>query len=261
MKMMDAKAFIDNPKGFGAQKLAQYFLDSAFSKLQSELGDQEAAFWRKYPDVKEFHRKDVGSGQTLDSLKAAYADAIKGLQTPKARHDLTIAFVILGLPDNAPQSEIDKRIEVINAMLANQPGIGPYVQRYNQAQEYYLVALQAVWRDITSRVGMFDQLPKDYFDQIRRRGDVLVDTSKILDEFADKLALLSAFPGVDEALWLVNGVAEGVGGLGGELQLFAAEAGRQEEFYKLELNRLKQEIDRINSLHGAFDMIYRRSSP
>jgi hypothetical protein len=134
------------------------------------------------------------------------------------------------------------------------------VQHYNEAQEYYLVALQAVWRDITSRVGMFDQLPKDYFDQIRRRGDVLLDTSKILAEFADKLALIP-LPGVDEALWLVNGVAEGVAGLGGELQIFAAEAGDQKRLYQDELIRLSAEIEHISNLHGAFDVIYSRSSP
>jgi len=261
MRIMDAKALIDDPKGFGAQKLANYFLNSAFTKLALELAEQEAAFWTKYPDAASLSRKDVGFGQTLDSLKGAYRDAIKGLQTPKARRDLTVAFVMLGLPPSAPQSEIDKRLDVINAMLANEPDIGPYVQRYNEVQRNYFIALGAVWADISWRVAMLDELPKEYFDQIRRRGDVLVDTSKILDEFAEKLALLSALPGVDDALWLVNSVAEGVAGLGGELQIFAADAGQKKRVYKIELDRLAQEIEHISNLHGAFDVIYGRSAP
>jgi len=31
--------------------------------------------------------------------------------------------------------------------------------------------------------------------------------------------------------------------------------------YQIELDRLSAEIDHINNLHGAFDVIYGRSSP
>jgi len=261
MHLMDAKALVEHPQGFAAQKLANYFLDSAFTKLARQLAQQEAAFWNKYPDVRHFHQIDVGSGQTLDSLKAAYADATRDLQKPGARQVLTTAFVMLGLPENAPQSEINKRIAVINAMLAQQPGIGPYVQRYNEAQKYYMIALQAVWADVTFHVAMLDELPKGSFDQIRRRGDLLIDTAKILDELAEKVALLSALPGGDAAWWLVNTVAEGVRGLGEGLQGFASQAGDQRRLYQIELDRLSAEIDHINNLHGAFDVIYGRSSP
>jgi hypothetical protein len=261
MHLMDAKALVDDPKGFAAQKLANYFLDSAFSKLKSQLAEQEAAFWNKYPDLRHFHQIDVGSGQTLDSLNAAYADEIKGLQTPKARHDLTTAFVMLGLPENAPQSEIDKRIKVINAMLANQPDIGPYVQRYNEAQRAYLIALGTVWTGISLTMATLEQLPTDYFDQIRRRGDLLINTAKILDELAKKVAWLSALPGGDAACFLVNKVAEGVRDLGEGLQDFESSAGQRKGEYQRELDRLSKEIGHINNLHGAFDVIYRRSSP
>ena len=232
MHLMDAKALVEHPQGFAAQKLANYFLDSAFTKLARQLAQQEAAFWNKYPDVRHFHQIDVGSGQTLDSLKAAYADATRDLQKPGARQVLTTAFVMLGLPENAPQSEINKRIAVINAMLAQQPGIGPYAQRYDEAQKYYMIALQAVWADVTFHVAMLDELPKGSFDQIRRRGDLLIDTAKILDELAEKVALLSALPGGDAAWWLVNTVAEGVRGLGEGLQGFASQAGDQRRLYQ-----------------------------
>ena len=73
--------------------------------------------------------------------------------------------------------------------------------------------------------------------------------------------MLSALPGGDAAWWLVNTVAEGVRGLGEGLQGFASQAGDQKRLYQIELDRLSAEIDHINNLHGAFDVIYGRSSP
>jgi hypothetical protein len=72
---------------------------------------------------------------------------------------------------------------------------------------------------------------------------------------------LAALPGGDAAWWLATRVAEGVRGLGEGLLGFAGRAGERKAEYQRELARLSTEIDRINKLHGAFDVIYGRSSP
>jgi len=105
------------------------------------------------------------------------------------------------------------------------------------------------------------ELPVGFADDIRRRGDALHKAAKVIDDFYAQVIPLAALPGGDIALYMLMKLTAGFSGLGDGLYDFAYRAGARQGEYKQEIQWLEAQADRLNSLRGAFDVIYPKSSP
>src|SRR4029077_12244159 len=140
-KIMDAHAFLSNPKRYSAQFIADYMIAGAFGKFARQLAAAEAQFFATYPNVRSFHQQSLGGGTSLDDLEKRYDQAFRNLRLPSARKTLATVFFMLDITDTTPQKEIDRRIQIINEYLAKQPDIGTYVKEYNDAHGKYAFGL------------------------------------------------------------------------------------------------------------------------
>jgi hypothetical protein len=260
-KIMDAHAFLSNPKQYSAQFIADYMIDGAFGKFARQLAAAEAQFFSTYPDVQSFHQQGLGDGTSLDDLEKRYDQAVRNLRLPSARKTLATVFLMLDITDKTPQKEIDRRIQIINAYLAKQPDIGTYVKEYNDAHGKYAFGLTLVRAQMDNLRQQLGELPAGFADDIRRRGDALHKAAKVIDDFYQQIIPLAALPGGDVALYMLMKLSAGFSGLGEGLHNFAYRAGARQGEYKQEIQRLEARADKLNSLRGAFDVIYPKSSP
>ena len=260
-KIMDAHAFLSNPKRYSAQFIADYMIDGAFGKFARQLAAAEAQFFATYPSVRSFHQQSLGGGTSLDDLEKRYDQAFRNLRLPSARKTLATVFFMLDITDTTPQKEIDRRIQIINEYLARQPDIGTYVKEYNDAHGKYAFGLMVARAQIDNLRQQLGELPAGFADDIRRRGDALHKAAKVIDEFYDQVILLAALPGGDIALYMLMKLSAGFSDLGDGLHDFAYRAGARQGEYKQEIQRLEAQADKIASLRGAFDVIYPKSSP
>jgi hypothetical protein len=260
-KIMDAHAFLSNPKQYSAQFIADYMIDGAFGKFARQLAAAEAQFFSTYPDVRSFHQQSLGGRTSLDDLKKHYDQAVRNLRLPSARKTLVTVFLMLDITDKTPQKEIDRRIQIINEYLAKQPDIGRYVKEYNDAHGKYAFGLTVVRAQLDNLRQQLGELPAGFADDIRRRGDALHKAAKVIDDFYDQVIPLAALPGGDIALYMLMKLSDGFSGLGDGLYDFAYRAGARQGEYKQEIQRLEAQADKLNILRGAFDVIYPKSSP
>jgi len=260
-KIMDAHAFLSNPKQYSAQFIADYMIDGAFGKFARQLAAAEAQFFSTYPDVRSFHQQSLGGGTSLDDLEKHYDQAFRNLRLPSARKTLATVFFMLDITDKTPQKEIDRRIQIINEYLAKQPDIGTYVKGYNDAYGKYAFGLMVVRAQMDNLRQQLGELPAGFADDIRRRGDALHKAAKVIDDFYRQLILLTALPGGDVALYMLMKLSAGFSSLGDGLYDFAYWAGARQDEYRQEIQRLEAQADKLNSLRGAFDVIYPKSSP
>lgn len=257
-KLLDAQAFLQNPKQFSAQYIAGYMVNGAFGKLSRQLAAAEARFFSTYPDVPRFHEMPLGNGMTLNALQRRYDETARNLRLPSARKTLITVFMMLNVTENTPKAEIDLRIGMINQYLASQPQIGKYIKEYNEAKVNYAFGLAMIRSKIDNLYHMLEELPAGFADDIRRRGDALYDAAKILEKFYNEVYLLSALPGGSTALYLLMTLSEGFAGLGAGLHQFPYRAGARKAEYKREILRLETQADHLSRLRGAFDVIYPR---
>jgi Domain of unknown function (DUF4157) len=260
-KIMDAHAFLSNPKRYSAQFIADYMIDGAFGKFARQLAAAEAQFFETYPNVRSFHQQSLGGGTSLDDLEKRYDQAFRNLRLPSARKTLATVFFMLDITDTTPRKEIDRRIQIINEYLAKQPDIGTYVKEYNDAHGKYAFGLMVVRAQMDNLRQQLGELPAGFADDIRRRGDALHKAAKVIDDFYDQVILLAGLPGGDVALYMLMKLSAGFSGLGDGLYDFAYRAGARQGEYKQEIQRLEAQADKLNSLRGAFDVIYPKSSP
>ena len=261
-KIMDAHAFLSNPKQYSAQFIADYMIDGAFGKFARQLAAAEAQFFSTYPDVRSFHQQSLGGGGTsLDDLEKRYDQAFRNLRLPSARKTLATVFFMLDITDKTPQKEIDRRIQIINEYLSKQPDIGTYVKGYNDAYVNYAFGLTVVRAQMDNLRQQLGELPAGFADDIRRRGDALHKAAKVIDDFYRQVFLLTALPGGDVALYMLMKLSAGFSSLGDGLYDFAYWAGGRQDEYRQEIQRLETQADKLNSLRGAFDVIYPKSSP
>jgi hypothetical protein len=258
-KLLDAHAFVSNPAHFTAQYIAGYLVNGAFGKLSRRLAAAEAQFFSTYPDVQQFHSQSLGQGTSLDDLDRLYRESVRILRLPSARKTLATAFVFLGITGKTPQSEIDLRKQLLNEYLARQPDIGLYVTQYNEAQKKYAFGLAWVRLHMDALRRQLSELPPDFADEIGRRGDALLKAARIVDDFYNKVVLLSALPGADMALYMLMTLSDGLTRLGEQLHLFAYRAGARQREYEQEIMRLEARADQIGKLQGAFDAMYQKS--
>src|SRR5262249_4968094 len=155
----------------------------------------ENKFFGKYPELGTFHTDTVVHGASLDELRRRYDQATRNLRLPSARKTLVTAFVMLDITDKTPQKEIDRRIDIINAYLLKQPEIGGYIKAYNEAKLNYAFGLAWVKNRIENLVHDLSELPADFADDIRRRGDALHKAAAILRDFYDNIYFVAAFGG------------------------------------------------------------------
>ena len=254
-KLMDAQAFLQNPKQFSAQYISNYLINGAFGKLSRQLAAGEAQFFSTYPDIGVFNRRALGQGMSLDGLRMSYEQAVNNLRLPNGRKALVTVFVMLGVTDSTPQKEIDQRIRVINEYLARQPGIGGYVKQYNEAKQNYAFGLMIVRTQMDNLSQQLGELPAGFADDIRRRGDALYRAARILDDHAKQFILLSALPGADMAVYMFQTLSDGFSHLGEMLRLFAYRAGARQGEYRQEIQRLENRADQLARVRGAFDEI------
>lgn len=260
-KLLDAQAFLQNPKQFSAQYIAGYMVNGAFGRLSRQLAAAEAQFFATYPDVPRFHEMPLGEGMSLSVLQRRYDETARNLRLPSARKALVTVFMMLGVSENTSKAEIDLRIEMINRYLARQPQIDKYVKEYDEAKKNYAFGLAMIRAKMDNLHQMLEEMPADFADNIRRRGDALYEAAKILDRFYDEVYLLSALPGGSTALYMLMTLSQGFTGLGAQLHQFAYRAGARKAEYKREIARLETRADHLSRLRGAFDVIYPRSSP
>jgi hypothetical protein len=260
-KLMDAQAFLQNPKQFTAQYISSAMINGVFNKFSRQLAAAEAKFFATYPDVMSFHRQDLGQGMSLNVLRERYEQAARNLRLPSARKALITVFMMLDVTDKTPQSEIDLRVRMINEYLARQPGIDKYVKEFDDAKAKYAFGLYVVRMQMDGLVQQLSELPADFADDIRRRGDALYKASKILSDFYDQVFLLAALPGADMALWMLLTLSDGFAALGKGLHLFAYRAGDRQREYNQEIMQLEARADYLARLRGAFDVIYPPSAP
>jgi hypothetical protein len=254
-KLMDAQAFVRNPKQFTAQYISNYLINGAFGKLSRQLAAAEAQFFSTYPDVQSFHQQPLGLGLSLSSLKERYEQATRNLRLPSARKALATVFMLLDVTDKTPQAEIDRRIGIINQYLAKQPDFGTYVKAYNDAKANYAFGLALVWARMDNLRVQLGELPAGFADDIRRRGDALYKAARVLDDSFNQLLPLAALPGGSSALYTLMTLSEGFDQLGKALHEFAYRAGARQGEYKQELARLEARAEQLNRLRGAFDVM------
>jgi Domain of unknown function (DUF4157) len=259
--LMDAHAFVQNPKQFTAQSITDFMIDGAFGKLARQLAAHEEHFFSTYPDVGSFHGQALVHGMSLDDLDKRYDQATRNLRLPSVRKALATAFMTFDVTDKTPKTEINRRLRMINEYLAKQPEIGKYVKEYEDAKQKYAFGLVMVRMQMDNLRQQLGELPADFADDIRRRGDALFKAASILDDYYHQVLLLSALPGADMAVYMFMKLRDGFSGLGNDLHLFASRAGHRQREYEQEIPRLEARADQLNSVRGAFDVIYPQLSP
>jgi len=254
-KLMDAHAFVENPKQFTAQYLADYMIGGAFNKLAQQLAAGEAQFFSTYPEVQSFYTQPLGYGLSLNALQEGYDKAARNLRLPNARKVLATIFMMLDITDQTPRADIDRRVQVINQYLARQPGIGTYVQAFDEAKRGLAFGLTVLRMKMDNLQQQLGELPAGFADEIRRRGDALVKVSRLLDDYYNKVIYLSALPGGDTVVFFLGRLRDGFAGLGGELHWFAERAGARRAEYEQEIQRLEERANQLEKVRGAFDVM------
>jgi hypothetical protein len=255
-RLLDAQAFLRNPRQYSANFFASYMINGAFGKFTRQLAEAEARFFSTYPDVRSFSQQPLVHGMTLNALQGRYEETSRNLRIPDARQALVNVFLTLDLNENSPKEEFDRRIGLINQYLSRQPQIGTYVKEFDEAKVNYAFGLVMVSAKIDNLQQQLGELPGDFADNIRRRGDALFSAEKILKEFYDQVLLLNALPGASAMLYMLLQLSEGFAGLGRGLHQFAYRAGGRQAEYKQEIARLETVADRLSKVRGAFDVIY-----
>lgn len=255
-RLLDAQAFLQNPKRYSANFLASYMINGAFGKFARQLAETEAQFFSTYPDVRNFSQQHLGHGMNLKALQERYEETSRNLRIPDARKALVTVFLTLDLNENSSKEEIDRRIGLINQYLSRQPQIGTYVKEFDKAKANYAFGLAMVRAKIDNLQQQLGELPGDFADNIRRRGDALFSAAKILEAFYDQVFPLNALPGASSMLYMLLQLSEGFAALGRGLHQFAYRAGGRQAEYKQEIARLETVADRLSKVRGAFDVIY-----
>jgi uncharacterized protein DUF4157 len=262
--LMDVQALAQNPEQFAAQKLADFAIDAAFGKFERQLAADEARFFSTYPDVQSFYQQPLGYGMSLYDLRKRYEVAWFNLRLPSARKTLATVFMMLGVTDETPQTEIDRRMRMIHEYLAKEPGIGKYVREYDDAKEKYAFGLMTVRMRMDNLSEQLGELPAGFADDIRRRGDALLKVGGILGDYYkqfQQVVVLSAVPGADLTAYMMLRLSDGFSGLGEKLYHFASRAGARQGEYKHEIPRLEAQAEYLDRLRGVIDVIRPQSSP
>lgn len=255
-RLLDAESFIRNPRQFSANFLASYMINGAFGKFARQLGEAEARFFSTYPDVATFSRQPLGRGMNLTTLRLSYEETARNLRIPDARKTLMTVFATLDLNENSSKAGVDRRIALIDQYLLRQPQIGTYVKKFNDAKADYAFGLALVRTRIDTLQQQLGELPQEFADDLRRRGDALLAAAKILEDFYDDMFPLNALPGASTMLYMLLQLSKGFAGLGGSLYRFADRAGGRRAEYQQEIARLELLADRLSKVRGAFDIIH-----
>jgi hypothetical protein len=246
-KGLDAKSFVDNPKGFIAEKLKAAIIQGVFSHFSASLSTARQSFEEKFPDVQTLHRDPLDTGISLEGYERNHAKALAALRVPDARKALFYVAVLIGLDEHTPAAEVERRIGLANRELAKLPGLGQYVQRYNLARDAYSFALAAVTNQLGVRGDQWATLPEGFADDLRLRADALHQAAKVLDDAKQQLweSGLVVWAPVLAAAQDLETLAEGFDGLSAQFREFADTVSRRKGEYDRELDRLQAEGARV----------------
>jgi hypothetical protein len=246
-KGIDAKSFVQNPTQFIAGNIKAELIQGVFNKFSTSLNTTRQSFEEKFPDVRTLHKNPLETGVSLEDYEKNYDRALAALRVPDARKALVYVAVLIGLDENAPTEEIERRIALANRELAKLPGLGKYVAKYYDARDRYGFALAV----LTNRLGVLGDewanQPAGLADELRRRGKALDDAAGVLYDAHRQLwesGLVVWAPVLSVAMDLQT-LAQGFGGLGAQLREFADVVSRRKGEYDLELSRLQAEAARV----------------
>jgi hypothetical protein len=240
---MDAKSFRENPTQFIAGKFKAELIQGVFNHFSTSLNTARQSFEEKFPDVGTLHKDPLNTGVSLETYEKNYDKALAALRVPDARKALVYVAVLLGLEENAPAGEIDRRIALANRELAKLPGLGKYIERYYDARDRYGFALAVLTNELGVRGDEWAKQPAGLADGLRRRGEALNDAAGALYDAHRQLwesGLVVWAPVLAAALDLET-LAQGFEGLGGQFREFGDVVGRRKGEYDRELSRLQAE--------------------
>lgn len=246
-KGMDAKSFVENPKQFIAEKVKAELIQGVFNHFSKSLNTARQSFEEKFPDVRTLHKDPLDTGVSLENYQKNYDRALAALRVPDARKAFAYLAVFIGLDENAPTEEIERRIALANRELAKLPGLGKYVERYYDARDRYNFARAAVTNQLGVRGDEWAKQPAGLADELRRRGEALDNAAGVLYDAHRQLwesGLVVWAPALAVAQDLET-LAQGFHGLGSQFREFADVVGRRKGEYDRELSRLEAEDARI----------------
>ncbi len=244
---LDAKSFVENPTGFLAAKGKDAIIQGVFNHFAESLDATRRSFVGRFPDVATLHQDPVHNGVSLEEYRQTYRKTLEALRIPAARHAIFYAAVLVGLPEDAPPEEVERRIALANRELAKLPGTASYVARFHEAQDRYTFALAAATNDLNLRGDALAALPEGLAEDLRRRADALHQIGSILDHLQQDLwnSRFVVWAPILAAQQDLESLAKGFTGLGSSMSGLAdVVSGRQGE-YSRELDRLADEARRV----------------
>ena len=246
-KGLAAKSFISNPKGFIAGTIKDELIQAPFRSASAQLATARSAFEAKFPSVRTLQQNIYDNGDGLEAARKGYEQARAELRKPDQRKALMYLFVLLGLPEDAPLEEVQKRLKLADQHLATLPGIREAYEKFLNARFRYNLALATV----TNRINLSDdelaKRPAGEAADLRRRRAALVSIAGVLTDLKDQLwdsGLVIWAPVLGAALDLET-LAEGFQGLGGQFGSFADVVGGRRGEYRAELKRIEKEAEAV----------------
>ena len=253
--VMDVKSFMDDPKGFVAQKSKQALIDMPFNHFSAGLEKSSAEFQARFPSISDLNQAPLTNGTTLIEYERRYNKATAQLRVPKARKVLLQTFVLLGVNEHTPDKEIQRRLQAADQMLAAMPDLSTYVKAYYVARDEYGF-------NLVSSSNKLDDLNKKYEAEVprlaaglRERAALLGRIAASLKEVADQIMdspFIYFAPG--ETAWFdFDHLAGRFSELGSRMSIYADLVDQRKADYPGELKRIDAENTKLG--RNLMDMI------
>ncbi|NJO12678.1 MAG: hypothetical protein HC872_03520 [Gammaproteobacteria bacterium] len=221
-KLIEAKAFLDNPKSFVAGAASDAMLRAVFGHCRDRLNGSMAEFERRYPSIEQLQSKVLGGSRDLKDFAREYQSALAQLRLPDARKTFLYAAVALQINENTPDHVVRKLLQQADAVLANLPSKKAYVERFYDAKDLYVLATDAVREDVKEHLQGYLKEAGALGAELQRRAAALNQAKGSLDEICETLANsgLIAWTPVEIAYLQLNSLAENFGALAAMFQRF-----------------------------------------
>ena len=246
-KALDIHAFIKNPKASAAGYIKSKMYGQVFGHFSDKIRKSRAQFVARFPDVATVQADPVNTGASLQAYQKQYQAAAASLRTPRARRTFLQAGVALQLPKATTQAEKDAIYKGANEILARLPEERQYVENYRKAYDAYSFALLATRNRLENLKDGLAAQPAGLADELRRRSIALGKAEQVFRETAEDVwnSVFIAFVPVLDFATDLDTLADGFGGLSGELQNYADTVGARGQMYAAELQRLESEANRL----------------
>jgi hypothetical protein len=253
---MDVKAIITDPNA-RATMIGTRAIDAVIDHYWDSLRRTRQAFEDRFPDVATLLANPIGTGQSLSDYQKAYDNAVAELRRPNAQKTLLTAFVLLGITDQTPANEVERRLRAVNKALEQAPNLKASVHRYYNARDTYNFSLLVLANKLDILTDELDQLPPGLAADLEKRAHVVERVQIVVDELAEDLIPFAIFPVVDASIVYLRRAAAGCGSLSAGLMGFRNSVAYRRQYYVNEHRRLEAAQARISaSAAGPFAAIH-----